>query len=563
MLNITDLPDEVLLMIVKATSAGDTDSLRKSFRRLRQVAQTRLEFHKRKRAETENIVISSNGSGPLEHHPLYHLRNILKNDDIRFYTKVVEISCLSFEVAENREQGGVRTPKGGEGNEKRTSQEELVDEVQSRYEHQISALVARVYDSLLPYAENIDLRMWIDSILSGERAAIVILLLALYPYLKILHLKDTSQDWIEEEESVENGKSMLMPYTKEAACVALFRTLTAIARVPINNKLKVFSKLSELHLRNPTSEYFFQDHLAIVAPFMALPTMRRTQGSLVDGRDVRWPYGIGASDVTEIDLCGDIDTASVLNLISGLRKLEVFCFNLSSLEIKVESDHADRDRLKWGPHVNNDSSNPDPDDENMDDSSEESLSESDPSWPRWEPRAITESLLDYACNSLVSLDLTIMGFTGVAKLSGDEPFICSLRPFQVLKHVRVDAMMVFERVKSPSTVPRNSIRQNAQYAIRARRLVDFLPMSIESLCMTCESVGMGFSEKDVKAMFTGLPKQKARVPNFSYIRFDWMAAWASSHPRDLKGEKKGWKELNKRCEDNDIELVTNDEYGLP
>ena len=66
----------------------------------------------------------------------------------------------------------------------------------------------------------------------------------------------------------------------------------------------------------------------MMPPFMALPTMRRAVGLYTDGRNIPWSYGTGTSRVTDLDLQGDYDIASLLNLIRGLKRLENLRYQL-------------------------------------------------------------------------------------------------------------------------------------------------------------------------------------------------------------------------------------------
>lgn len=173
--------------------------------------------------------------------------------------------------------------------------------------------------------------------------------------------------------------------------------------------------------------------------------------------------------------------------------------------------------------------------------------------PTWEPRAITATLLRYACDSLVSLDLSAAVFTGVAKFDSDEPFIGSLHSFRALRTVRLDTMMLFKKVNCFSNVSLSrvsSIQQTSWVEIRAQWLVDFLPVTIEWLEMTSQYVGKGFSKNDVAAMFTGLPMLRNRLPELVDIVVIRERSQVQSDE-----EKEGLEELQMRCEENGIELT--------
>lgn len=58
---------------------------------------------------------------------------------------------------------------------------------------------------------------------------------------------------------------------------------------------------------------------AMLTPFLALPTMHKIRGRVVDGRNVRWLYGTGTSKVAIFELEGDIDTTSLSDYIRASR----------------------------------------------------------------------------------------------------------------------------------------------------------------------------------------------------------------------------------------------------
>ena len=570
MTRFRDLPDHMLLAIIETTSAGDISSLASCCHGLHYLSQERLKFHRDKRAEAQEIRLG--GAPPYTSpysrvryasaiHPLKHLQDIFENDDIRFHTRVINISDL-----------GPMDPEGTI----MVDEKKFIASMTSQYEPQISALVAEVYDALLPHAEKVNLREWTDKVISGEREAVVILLLALYPYINILEIEDASLDWFNHKKAIEERESMPHEHGNEAPWVNLFRSLTATASEPGTNRLKIFSKLSKFCLQGEEYQEHFQDDLGSVTPFMTVPTMRRIRCHNLAGSNVPWPYDVATSNVTSLTLSGFVDIASLGNVISGLKSLKDFWYHIINPQWETDQDwrrHDYRDRMKWGPHLGVDDianieySDPDEDYSGLGDKSVEYLDQVvDADLPRWEPRAITECLLQYACNSLVSLDLGAFSFKRVSVLSNEEPFIPSLRPFQVLTHVHLDTMMLFEKVERPeiiSVIGKDSIRRRFRQTIKAQKLIDFLPSSIEEVCITCEYVGKGLSKRDVEAMFTGLPEQKDRLPKLSKLRVKWMGVWNSSIPRNLEAEREGWEELIQRCQDNEIELSSNGEEGQP
>ena len=563
---LTGLANEILAQIINATSAGDIASLASCCKRLHILAQKRLAFHKKQRDEAGRIVV---GWGPWLSasaiHPLKHLQDILDNDDVRYYTRDMEIGLLSSE-----DPNGQRFWYAGTSLEK--EREAMIANIGSQYSIQISALVAKVYGALSPYASKTDLKKWTNKVICGEKAAVVILLLALYPYLESLEIHKTDQDWVTEEMSMEERDSIPLARRKDDTWGNLFRSLTATAIVPVNNKLGIFSRLSEFQFLCSDDEPGMGTSALMLLPFMALPTMRKVVGLYTDARNLPWSYDTGTSRVTNLDLQGDHDTASLLNLIRGIKRLEIFRYQFvfPHEDFVRRAREGDPYRLKWGPRADNDAAAADPDKDSPDESDEdrENPGEVDLDRPTatWEPRAITRSLMQYARDSLVSLHLAAISFTGVEKLSRDEPFIDSLRSFGALKYVFLDTMMLFKRVKWTRNVPvvgGSSIQQFSWEEIRAQRLVDFLPESIGVLTMTCQYVGRGLSKTDVGQMFTGLPKLKNRLPKLADISFVWMPEEDRKRLRNPDVVKEGWEELRSRCNESEIEISYSLYEGAP
>lgn len=568
---LAGLPNEILGQIINATSAGDIASLTSCCKRLHILAQKRLAFHKKQRDEAGRIVV---GWGPWLSasaiHPLKHLQDILDNDDVRYYTRNMEIGLLSSE-----DPNGQRFWYAGTSLEK--EREAMIANIGSQYSIQISALVAKVYGALSPYASKTDLKKWTNKVICGEKAAVVILLLALYPYLESLEIHKTDQDWVTEEMSIEERNSIPLARRKDDTWGNLFRSLTATAIVPVNKKFGIFSRLSEFRILCSDDGPGMGTSALIRLPFMALPTIRKVVVLYTDGRKLFWSLGTGTSRVTNLDLKGDHDTASVLDLIRGIERLRYFRYQFifPHEDFVRRAREGDPYRLKWGPRPDNDAAAADPDKDSPDERDEdrgnpsgENPGEVDVDRPTgtWEPRAITRSLMQYARDSLVSLHLAAISFTGIAKLSRDEPFIDSLRSFGALKYVFLDTMMLFKRVKCTRNVPvvgGSSIQQISWEEIRAQRLVDFLPESIERFTMTCQYVGRGLSKTDVGQMFTGLPKLKNRLPKLTGISLVWMPEEDRKRLRNPDGVKEGWEELRSRCNESEIELSHTLYEGAP
>lgn len=264
-----ELPNEILDQIIDVTSAGDIYSLSLCNKRLNDLAQNNLLIHRRKRAKVRDVVVGSLKWGPSpSYDPLAYLEQLLLNDDIRFHTRVMIIGVLGPETSADDEK------------ERESFNEKLFSRLKSKYERQISAHLAAIRIALLPYTTEIGIRRWIDGVLRGETAAVVILLLALYPNLAVLHVQDPTLPWVNADISMEE-KEPLGP-----ACGTIFRSLIATAMVPDTNKLKIFSRLSDFEWLYAYRVTGVQADAAIVPRFLALPKIHKIIFHSIDGRNI-------------------------------------------------------------------------------------------------------------------------------------------------------------------------------------------------------------------------------------------------------------------------------------
>lgn len=541
------LPNELIDQIINETSAGDIISLVCCNKHILALARRRLAFHKSKSAELGAVVVGSLRQGPSpNYHPLGYLKHILVDDEFRFYITVMIIGTLGPETS--------------------AEDKEFFSRLLSPHEPQISALLETVRIAVLPYATETCIGRWMDGVKRGEKAAVVILLLVLYPNLAILSVQDPILCGVDVDISREKNESVGL------ACGTIFRSLMATAMVPDTNKLKVFSRLSRFEWLYSYGETGVKANAAIALRFMALPKMGKIMICGIVGRNVSWPHDERTSEVSYIDLDGDIDRVSLSNLIGGIKELKHFRYQFTPIGLPVRMIEHGLERLKWGPRTASDAAMKDPDQEGPAQDNEDAevptgdnISEDNVARPCWEPRAITAVLRQYAGSSLVYLDLTATSFKGVNRLSREEPFIGSLRSFLVLKHVRIDTMMLFERVKWPRNISATgdgSLQGIPSEEIRAQSLVKFLPKSIEYFNTTCWHIGRGFSKRDIEAMFADLPQQKHELPKFRTMFFHWASPWDSRRPSN-EVEKDGWEEWDLRCQQNNIELAYREDGGHP
>ena len=525
------LANETLFQIIKEISPDDIIALASCCRHLYVLSQELLAYHQEKRVNADDVVVGWYMWTPSAIHPSKHLQDILANDDSRFYTRVLKIGALSCRDPEDDWVNGAEGPH-------MQAKSALLADIRSQYGCELSSLIAKVYRALLPHAAKTKIGQWINSVKQGEPEAVVILLLALYPDLETLYIRDPSLEW-----------------WKDTEWGNLFRSLTTTAMDPTTNTLKIFSRLSDFHLMGSADEVAADANVRMVTPFMALPTMCSILCRVVYGRTAHWRCVRATSEVTNFDLEGDVDPTSLSAYIRGFKALEHFRYQFSASLFwrKIFGRVEAANWSKWGPRADNDTAVEDTVDPAEDDSEPGNVNQPD---SKWEPGAITAILLRYAGNSLVSLDLAATGFRGVLDFDYDEPFIGSLRSFQVLKRVCLDTMMFFKRVKCSSNVSlvgRESAHQKSWVEIRAQRLVDFLPPTIESVTMTCVYVGQGLSKGDVTELFTGLPELRHQLPNLLEISV------RQEKDRQSDEEKEGLQELFLKCEANEIGLCVNED----
>ena len=546
------LPNEIIIRVIEVTSAGDIVSLALCCKHFSALAQKRLAFHRKQRAIAPDIVIGfffrslvdpllgqtqdqdhvagQKRKEPPIIHPLKHLQDILEDDDCRFYTRVMRIGSLDL----------IELPVKGEEKEIQDDEEEkrrvqaiveLLDHVKTQYGHKVTALVANVYSTLLQYLGKYDMKKWTNMIKNGIPAAVIFLLLTLYPNLETLEIYDPEGTWSNKKE-----------------WGGLLISLIDIAKRPDTNKLRLFSRFLEFVLQG-YDDIYLEARAQLAVPFMELPSMRKIFGRVVHGRRVQWTAGVGTSKVIHLDLGGDIDRTSLRNLVCGCKGLESFKYRLSPHQHWEWAD--DLRSLKWGPQAENDVAWEDSDSGEPETEGPCPEHRTEAERPRWKPRGIVMDLLLYASHSLISLDLTAGNLDGVVKLSNDEPFIDSLHSFRALTSVHLDTMMLFKKVKC-SSKGLEVLREPKQHILwenmRPHRLVDFLPVTIEEFGMTSLMIGQGLSREDVVEMFTGLPDDRNRLPRLFVINV------VRKRNRQSKEEQDGWQELRVNCGKNDMKL---------
>ncbi len=237
--------------------------------------------------------------------------------------------------------------------------------------------------------------------------------------------------------------------------------------------LGAFRELSEIDLRDSRSRGVCGN---LIAAFMFLPSMRVIKGSRVHWSPRDAVYGPVASNVKEISLHSSLlGYKPFVSCIKRIQMLERFTCDL----FQTRESH-----LICGP------------------------------------RLIVKALHNYAWRTLVHLELTGEMRIDLSSPTTCEPFIGTLRSFQVLESIRLMTMMLFKPVDGEDIDECKNIYQSTMEdlvhpdsLVEPRRLVDFLPASARKLAL----VG-GISNEEAGDMFADLPKLRyERVPKLGEI----------------------------------------------
>lgn len=320
---------------------------------------------------------------------------------------------------------------------------------------------------------------WTSKIVSGDLVAAASLLITLLPNLEKLRIADTCHY------SDSQPFCWVLSSLLEAATDSK-RDLTG---------LNAFKNLTELGLHGSVDDRGGVDHYLSIE-FNALPSLRTIKGRFIDGG-----FGLGSDvfiPVVSVEPNSDITT-----LEFHQSSIEMFSFCRSIEKIKALQNFT------------------------YDFCADITVGEQ-----TWEPRAIVGLLQLFASRSLVHLELT--GVTNIysVRFRRGEPFIGSLRAFEVLETLRLETVMLYKEVdgtddRTPDgPPPRNQyitpeITQDdwaggRNALVEPERLVDILPASAKRLRL----VG-GLSNEEAKAMLEDLVELKdERIPNLRRIFFE-------------------------------------------
>ena len=458
------LPNEVLEYIVNDLHIDDIETFSSCCKQIKLVAAARLGRHLAKKYKFPSIAIKptiEHGDGisddSSDERSIYHIPTYLLQDFLMDEENTLYPRSMSIEDIDTI----------------RYDSEEMLSALVTTYieehhglEDKIIAKVMQIQKSLFVEMPVVEAQDWINRIKNGNFDATAALLVTLFPNVKTLR--------------VLNRPTL----GAETLLVRTLERLTSAAAKTGPRALGAFGELSEVHFGITNSRNWTCGEL--IAMFMILPSMR-----IIKGRSVRWafdwPHGFVASSVKELSLVSSqIHSCCFIDCLKHIKTLERFTYDMAQTY---------QTSMRWESQTHR-------------------------FIIRWQPRLLVKALRKYAHGTLVHLELT----GGVNDTSSDpadgEPFIGTLRSFQVLESLRLMTTMLFKQVDGGEVDESEDLGHNTLEdsvhptdMVEPRRLVDFLPSSARKL----ELVG-GLSNEEARDMFADLPKLKSeRLPNLVEI----------------------------------------------
>ena len=121
----------------------------------------------------------------------------------------------------------------------------------------------------------------------------------------------------------------------------------------------------------------------------------------------------------------------------------------------------------------------------------------------WRPDLIMKALRESAASSLIMLNLLMDGRTADGNTMARDEFIGDLRTFRRLTSIHLDAMMLYKEGQVQS-------------------LVDFLPASVQCLCIKLDKQAFLMIDTDLETIFRWFRKGSYRkyLPNLSEINLE-------------------------------------------
>lgn len=319
---------------------------------------------------------------------------------------------------------------------------------------------------------------WASKIVSGDPEAAACLLIALLPNLEKLRIVD---DWRYYEST---------PF---------YSTLDRLLNAATDSNydltgLNSFKYLSEVGLHGSDNGSGGDFHVGPI--FSALPSIRTIKGRYLDGAfgppgrayERELPDESG-SQITTLEFHQSaISTTNFAKCIARIKSLQKFTYDFCA-------DTAEK-------------------------------------FQAWEPRGVIRVLQSFASRSLVHLELTGVTTIYTVKFRRGEPFIGSLRAFEVLETLRLESLMLYKEVEGtddrtpdeesepyqigPPEITEHDWAGGRNALVEPERLVDILPASAKRLRLVGE-----LSNEEAMAMLEDIVELKdKRIPNLRRIFFE-------------------------------------------
>ena len=319
MSSLLEFTNELLYEIVDQIHPDDIVNFALSCRHLYRLADEALSLHM-ERKQYQNVILDGCHRHTYSLHPLEFMETLCTDWRIGEYVKTLRVQCCPHPVEGSDEE---------EEEEDYAKYEDAVEEDQ----HLCLAIMLRIesfiqekiFESGVPTSERHDVAVrnlqgdshrelnlcdvegLCASAKSGDRGAIVALLLFFVPSLKALHLAEFS--W----------------YTAPD----LDRVILSMAEPNLRTR-KPLMDLSKVHFEGAEESPKGENFEALIS-FATLPSMRRISGNFVEGRVdqmIDWKFPPHSSNVTEILLQHAQVKADFLNqLLIGTKHLKRFTYD--------------------------------------------------------------------------------------------------------------------------------------------------------------------------------------------------------------------------------------------
>ncbi len=443
--DLLTLSNEILYEIIAAVGADDIEAFAASCPRMNLLSAPTVVRHRQLLKQYATIEFGDCGEIQGKH-PLYMLRDVLRNSRIAQYPHLLRIGDWM----------DVDAWMPGYDDEMIEGIQMERDKVREEADSIKDLITAIIIECRFLGERETD--GWVERLLDGQEHEAIAILLTLLPNLEMIQTERP------------------MPH-------AFYHMATQVATAfnyPDGPKPLALAKLSKVQISPCADDDMMSDGIhedaGVIAPFAALPSVRTISASLLrsgghyDGTS-QWPYGVGSSNVTELDLDRSmiIDTG-LPDLLSGIKSLERFTYSLGGYLVDYHT---------------------------------------------YQPRSTIAALGRYAAHSLKYLHIT--GCWIGMRTDEDRQIDCDLKVFSLLKELRVDYTLFNNVLKACPSTCNQDFRD---CLCHPQRLIDRLPPSIKKVKLEGK-----MSLEVSPAILSGLRELgKERLPNLRSLETEGSAA---------------------------------------